>query len=42
MYLILVAIFADFGHNEFVNIFVPSSGEYAAKTFSGRMTKSPV
>jgi hypothetical protein len=42
MHLTLMAIFADFGHNGFVNILVPSSGEYAAKTFSGRMTKSPV
>jgi hypothetical protein len=42
MYLTLMAIFADFGYNGFVNIFVPSSGEYAAKTFSGRITKSLV
>jgi hypothetical protein len=42
MHLTLMAIFADFGYNEFVNIFVSSSGEYAAKTFSGRMTKSLV
>jgi hypothetical protein len=42
MHLTLMAIFADFGYNGFVNILVPSSGEYAAKTFSGKIIKSPV
>jgi hypothetical protein len=42
IHLTLMAIFADFGHNGFVNFLVSSSGEYAAKTFSGRTTKSPV